>query len=173
MSRMVSIWSAYLGAPTCLLGQSSCKPRGFTNVECNYGNLHQCHSCCGRYTLGGFYLARYTDSPVGPFDEVSGMVRWLLGLSVATASDKRLRHVMCALQLVAMAGLIWNFPTSCAWAARVYVNNWCADFLLCHVAGHVVQVFAFWISHKHCTHRGPVYPTFPHLPSEGPLHSRW
>ena len=23
-----------------------------------------------RYTLGGFYLARYSDSPVGKFDEV-------------------------------------------------------------------------------------------------------
>jgi hypothetical protein len=46
------------------------------------------------HTLGGFYLARYTDSPVGAFDE-----------------------------LVAMAGLVWNVPTSCAWAARVYVSN--------------------------------------------------
>lgn len=46
------------------------------------------------YTLGGLYLARYTDSPAGTFDE-----------------------------LVALAGLAWNFPTSCAWAARVYVNN--------------------------------------------------
>ncbi|KAL3163068.1 hypothetical protein ABBQ32_009491 [Trebouxia sp. C0010 RCD-2024] len=46
------------------------------------------------YTLGGFYLARYSDSPVGAFDE-----------------------------LVVISGLIWNFPTSCAWAARVYVNN--------------------------------------------------
>ncbi|BDA42510.1 Protein NEOXANTHIN-DEFICIENT 1 [Coccomyxa sp. Obi] len=47
------------------------------------------------YTLGGFYLARYSDSPVGKFDE-----------------------------LVALAGLVWNPPTSCAWAARVYVSNW-------------------------------------------------
>eukprot|EP01025_Chloroclados_australasicus_P006603 TRINITY_DN12116_c1_g1_i1.p1 TRINITY_DN12116_c1_g1~~TRINITY_DN12116_c1_g1_i1.p1 ORF type:complete len:272 (+),score=30.22 TRINITY_DN12116_c1_g1_i1:103-918(+) len=46
------------------------------------------------YTLGGFYLARYTDSPVGPFDE-----------------------------LVVMSGLVWNAPASCAWAARVFVNN--------------------------------------------------
>ncbi|KAK9803448.1 hypothetical protein WJX73_002248 [Symbiochloris irregularis] len=46
------------------------------------------------YTLGGLYLARYTDSPAGAFDEV-----------------------------VVLAGLVWNFPTSCAWAARVYVNN--------------------------------------------------
>lgn len=46
------------------------------------------------YTLGGFYLARYDGSPAGQFDE-----------------------------LVALAGLAWNFPTSCAWAARVYVNN--------------------------------------------------
>lgn len=49
------------------------------------------------WTLGGFYLARYTDSPVGAFDE-----------------------------MVALAGLAWNFPTSCAWAARVYVNSRCA-----------------------------------------------
>lgn len=46
------------------------------------------------YTLGGFYIARYEDSPVGAFNE-----------------------------LVVMAGLVWNAPTSCAWAARVYVDN--------------------------------------------------
>ncbi|KAF6253095.1 hypothetical protein COO60DRAFT_1703985 [Scenedesmus sp. NREL 46B-D3] len=48
---------------------------------------------CG-YTLGGVYLARYDDSPAGVFDEC-----------------------------VAMAGLVWNPPTSCAWAARVYVSS--------------------------------------------------
>jgi len=46
------------------------------------------------YTLGGLYLARYDDSPVGTFDEA-----------------------------VVLAGLVWNPPTSCAWAGRVYVNN--------------------------------------------------
>eukprot|EP00892_Ulva_mutabilis_P011491 jgi/Ulvmu1/8714/UM047_0054.1 len=46
------------------------------------------------WTLGGVYLARYSDSPVGAFDE-----------------------------LVVLAGLVWNPPTSCAWAQRVYVNN--------------------------------------------------
>ncbi|EFN51039.1 hypothetical protein CHLNCDRAFT_141535 [Chlorella variabilis] len=46
------------------------------------------------WTLGGFYLARYSSSPVGAFDEC-----------------------------VALAGLAWNFPTSCAWAARVYVSD--------------------------------------------------
>ncbi|KEH38523.1 protein NEOXANTHIN-DEFICIENT 1 isoform X2 [Medicago truncatula] len=46
------------------------------------------------YTLGGFFLASYDDSPVGAFDE-----------------------------LVVIAGLVWNRPTSCAWATRVYVNN--------------------------------------------------
>jgi hypothetical protein len=40
------------------------------------------------------YLARYSDSPVGAFDE-----------------------------LVVLAGLVWNPPTSCAWAQRVYVSN--------------------------------------------------
>ncbi|KAK2422753.1 protein NEOXANTHIN-DEFICIENT [Trifolium repens] len=46
------------------------------------------------YTLGGFFLANYEDSPVGAFDE-----------------------------LVVIAGLVWNRPTSCAWATKVYVNN--------------------------------------------------
>ncbi|KAG1670205.1 hypothetical protein FOA52_014981 [Chlamydomonas sp. UWO 241] len=49
---------------------------------------------CFGYTLGGFYLARYDDSPVGAFEE-----------------------------LVVLAGLVWNAPTSCAWASRVYVSN--------------------------------------------------
>ena len=26
-------------------------------------------------------------------------------------------------QFVALGGLVWNFPTSCAWAARVYVSH--------------------------------------------------
>ncbi|KAJ0763473.1 putative acetoacetate decarboxylase, protein NEOXANTHIN-DEFICIENT 1 [Helianthus annuus] len=46
------------------------------------------------YTLGGFFLANYSESPFGPFDE-----------------------------LVAIAGIVWNPPTSHAWAARVYVNS--------------------------------------------------
>lgn len=33
------------------------------------------------------------------------------------------RPVPPSRQLVVMAGLAWNPPTSCAWAARVYVNN--------------------------------------------------
>jgi hypothetical protein len=57
------------------------------------------------YTLGGVYLARYSDSPVGAFDE-----------------------------LVVLAGLVWNAPTSCAWAQRVYVNKRAArDHGLKHV----------------------------------------
>mmetsp|Transcript_2815 Transcript_2815/g.5848 ORF Transcript_2815/g.5848 Transcript_2815/m.5848 type:complete len:281 (-) Transcript_2815:281-1123(-) len=47
------------------------------------------------YTLGGLYLARYDDSPAGVMDE-----------------------------MVVLAGLAWNPPTSCAWASRVYVNKW-------------------------------------------------
>ncbi|XP_056867182.1 protein NEOXANTHIN-DEFICIENT 1-like isoform X1 [Raphanus sativus] len=47
-----------------------------------------------RYTLGGFFLASYDDSPAGVFDE-----------------------------LVVIAGTVWNPPTSCAWAARVLVNS--------------------------------------------------
>ena len=46
------------------------------------------------WTLGGVYLARYDDSPAGTFDE-----------------------------MVALGGLVWNPPTSCAWAARVLVNS--------------------------------------------------
>ncbi|KAJ7294350.1 hypothetical protein O6H91_18G036200 [Diphasiastrum complanatum] len=46
------------------------------------------------YTLGGFYLANYDSSPAGPFEE-----------------------------LVVIAGIVWNPPTSCAWAARVLVNS--------------------------------------------------
>ncbi|TKY66356.1 hypothetical protein E2542_SST09226 [Spatholobus suberectus] len=46
------------------------------------------------YTLGGFFLANYEDSPAGVFDE-----------------------------LVVIAGLVWNRPTSCAWATKVYVNS--------------------------------------------------
>lgn len=46
------------------------------------------------YTLGGFYLARYDDSPCGAFDE-----------------------------LVALAGIAWDPPVSAAWAAKVLVSN--------------------------------------------------
>lgn len=46
------------------------------------------------YTLGGFFLAHYDDSPAGIFDE-----------------------------LVVIAGIVWNPPTSCAWAARVLVSS--------------------------------------------------
>ncbi|XP_026665961.1 protein NEOXANTHIN-DEFICIENT 1 isoform X2 [Phoenix dactylifera] len=47
------------------------------------------------YTLGGLFLAHYDDSPAGRFDE-----------------------------LVVIAGIVWNPPTSCAWAARVLVNSY-------------------------------------------------
>ncbi|GAQ77960.1 hypothetical protein KFL_000060250 [Klebsormidium nitens] len=46
------------------------------------------------YTLGGLYFAQYDSSPAGQFDE-----------------------------LVALAGIVWNPPTSCAWAARVLVDT--------------------------------------------------
>ncbi|KAK3223783.1 hypothetical protein Dsin_010808 [Dipteronia sinensis] len=46
------------------------------------------------YTLGGFFLASYDESPAGDFDE-----------------------------LVVIPGIVWNPPTSCAWAARVLVNS--------------------------------------------------
>ncbi|KAI3512404.1 hypothetical protein L1887_19719 [Cichorium endivia] len=46
------------------------------------------------YTLGGFFLANYNESPFGTFDE-----------------------------LVVISGIVWNPPISHAWAARVYVNS--------------------------------------------------
>ncbi|CAK9857126.1 unnamed protein product [Sphagnum jensenii] len=46
------------------------------------------------YTLGGLYLAHYDSSPAGIFDE-----------------------------MVVLAGIVWNPPTSCAWASRVLVNS--------------------------------------------------
>uniref|UniRef100_A0A2C9VH15 Protein NEOXANTHIN-DEFICIENT 1 n=1 Tax=Manihot esculenta TaxID=3983 RepID=A0A2C9VH15_MANES len=46
------------------------------------------------YTLGGFFLANYEESPAGAFDE-----------------------------LVVIAGIVWNPPMSCAWAARVLVSS--------------------------------------------------
>lgn len=72
------------------------------------------------YTLGGFFLANYNDSPVGMFDE-----------------------------LVVIAGIVWNPPTSCAWAARVLVSNREACFhgrkdvgLPSHVAGFSKKIAA-------------------------------
>ncbi|XP_078444088.1 protein NEOXANTHIN-DEFICIENT 1 isoform X2 [Wolffia australiana] len=47
------------------------------------------------YTLGGLFLARYDASPAGAFDE-----------------------------LVAISGIVWNPPTSCAWASRVLVSSY-------------------------------------------------
>ncbi|KMZ66040.1 Acetoacetate decarboxylase [Zostera marina] len=46
------------------------------------------------YTLGGIFLAHYNNSPAGMFDE-----------------------------LVLIPGIVWNPPTSCAWAGRVLVSN--------------------------------------------------
>ncbi|KNA23743.1 hypothetical protein SOVF_021660 isoform C [Spinacia oleracea] len=46
------------------------------------------------YTLGGFFLANYDHTPAGVFDE-----------------------------LVVIAGIVWNPPTSCAWASKVLVNS--------------------------------------------------
>lgn len=46
------------------------------------------------YTLGGLFLASYDSSPAGQFDEA-----------------------------VVIAGIVWNAPTSCAWAGRVLVGS--------------------------------------------------
>lgn len=84
-----------------------------------------------RYTLGGFYLARYTDSPVGAFDEVCAAARQRHASAHDGAKNGHSAVIFKALtvsclQLVAVAGLVWNFPGSCAWAARVYVSDKCA-----------------------------------------------
>lgn len=50
------------------------------------------------YTLGGLFLANYDGSPAGQFDET-----------------------------VVIAGIVWNAPTSCAWAGRVLVGSVRAD----------------------------------------------
>jgi hypothetical protein len=67
------------------------------------------------YTLGGVYLARYDASPAGAFDEV--------GSRCSRCGRARLTRVFRQTQLVVLAGLVWNPPGSCAWAARVYVSN--------------------------------------------------
>ena len=76
------------------------------------------NSAARRYTLGGVFLARYSDSPVGAFDEV----RAWPALASSRQALQRLTRA-CRTQLVALAGLVWQFPTSCAWAARVYVSS--------------------------------------------------
>jgi hypothetical protein len=79
-----------------------------------------------RYTLGGFYLARYTDSPVGAFDEVgAAAVCHCCHQQRCCMSRSHCDACFVWKQLVAVAGLVWNFPGSCAWAARVYVNDKC------------------------------------------------
>ncbi|KAJ4850110.1 hypothetical protein Tsubulata_004535 [Turnera subulata] len=70
------------------------------------------------YTLGGFFLARYEDSPVGMFDEV--YIQYSL-FSVG-CSCSRFVYIFHLL-LVVIAGTVWNPPTSCAWAARVLVSS--------------------------------------------------
>jgi hypothetical protein len=85
-------WLARTAAHTCVLLKiciQQARTVHATPCICSVDTLH-------RHTLGGFYLARYEDSPVGAFEE-----------------------------LVILAGLVWNPPTSCAWASRVYVNNKC------------------------------------------------
>jgi hypothetical protein len=130
------------------------------------------------HTLGGVYLARYDDSPVGAFDEVRAHAcarvracvcvhvcacgwgggcagrEWAGVLCAAVAAGATpaascrrapltppvrgrasLVHHLCytharthahatpRAQCVVMAGLVWNPPTSCAWAARVFVSD--------------------------------------------------
>ena len=54
-----------------------------------------------------------------PFVVVSGPV-------VRSGSWRSVHNACICAQYVALGGLVWNFPTSCAWAARVYVSHRCA-----------------------------------------------
>ena len=88
-------------------------------------------SCLG-WTLGGFYLARY--SGAHPLAASAGGVPRLQPPPPA-APDHSLppapsrpavsadSPVGAVDECVALAGLAWNFPASAAWAARVYVND--------------------------------------------------
>ncbi|XP_020540376.1 protein NEOXANTHIN-DEFICIENT 1 isoform X2 [Jatropha curcas] len=67
---------------------------GVAETKCSSGYGKPPWVFKGRYTLGGFFLANYEESPAGAFDE-----------------------------LVVIAGIVWNPPTSCAWAARVLVSS--------------------------------------------------
>lgn len=63
------------------------------------------------YTLGGFFLARYDESPsTSP------------GTTGRGEGDGGEDHGGFH-ELVMMAGLVWNPPTSCAWAAKVFVDS--------------------------------------------------
>ena len=63
------------------------------------------------YTLGGFFLARYDESPsTSPGTTGRG--------AEDGDDDGGGFH-----ELVMMAGLVWNPPTSCAWAAKVFVDS--------------------------------------------------
>eukprot|EP00468_Gymnochlora_sp_CCMP2014_P004804 CAMPEP_0167744218 /NCGR_PEP_ID=MMETSP0110_2-20121227/2463_1 /TAXON_ID=629695 /ORGANISM="Gymnochlora sp., Strain CCMP2014" /LENGTH=316 /DNA_ID=CAMNT_0007628703 /DNA_START=249 /DNA_END=1196 /DNA_ORIENTATION=+ len=76
----------------------------------------------GGYTLGGWYLANYTESP---------------------ATDNKKFG-----ELVALAGLVWNPPTSCAWASQVYVSSKCAKKHGERVVGLPENLATFELSHK-------------------------
>jgi hypothetical protein len=62
------------------------------------------------YTLGGMFLARYHDSPAGQFDEVVPSPPSPISPFLCSFSDE----LHSALQLVVIAGIVWNPPTSCA-----------------------------------------------------------
>ncbi|XP_050224357.1 protein NEOXANTHIN-DEFICIENT 1 isoform X1 [Mercurialis annua] len=64
------------------------------------------------YTLGGFFLANYEDSPAGPFDE-----------------------------LVVIAGLVWNPPTSCAPQKSEIYHGSTLEIYFQHDMEHLVFLF--------------------------------
>ena len=90
------------------------------------------------WCLGGFFLAEYDESPVGPMQE-----------------------------LVTLGGVVWEPPTSCAWASRVHV---CHDEARAHGVAHVglpSRHAAF--SRRACT-REPVSVTVRERPARGTAH---
>ena len=89
---------------------------------------------CFGWTLGGLYLARYSGGWAGGWRGAAAAPIDRLAQGIKRRPTHRSRPPACPPadspvgafdECVALAGLAWDFPASCAWAARVYVNNRC------------------------------------------------
>lgn len=73
------------------------------------------------YTLGGFFLANYDESPAGVFDEVGTYISFgsvfdfAIIVKVMQLVTNRTCPFIFSIQLVVIAGLVWSPPTSCAY----------------------------------------------------------
>lgn len=83
------------------------------------------------YTLGGFFLASYDDSPAGVFDEVAYLSSYfmfsLANYTKATllnwpVTNRKYLLLFSPTQLVVIAGLVWSPPTSCAYVWLNFVS---------------------------------------------------